>query len=144
MFATHLVESPRRWLRTWQCRVVWVVRAIPKAQCKKFLLYWNQGIIYCICGHFFKKVMPAEASFNGHGIFSQFKITSLRRSDLTAWKKMYQRNFEGIRDRFVNLNSKLIELKKSVSRWARTRRKISLIEWRNKSFFNTERIGGSL
>ena len=29
---------------------------------------------------------------------------------------------------FVNLNSNMIELKKSVSRWTRTRRKISPIE----------------
>ena len=45
---------------------------------------------------------------------------------------------------FVNLNSALIELKKSASRWTRTRRKISRIEWRKMSTFDTKRIGGSL
>ena len=24
---------------------------IPKVQCSQSLLYWNQGVIYCICGH---------------------------------------------------------------------------------------------
>ena len=26
---------------------------IPKVQCSHCLLYWNQGIVYCICGQFF-------------------------------------------------------------------------------------------
>ena len=25
---------------------------IPKVQCSRCLLYWNQGVIYCTCGHF--------------------------------------------------------------------------------------------
>ena len=25
---------------------------IPKVQCSECLLYWNQGVIYCTCGHF--------------------------------------------------------------------------------------------
>ena len=37
---------------------------------------------------------------------------------------------------FVNLNSNMIELKKSASRWTRTRRKISPIEWRKMSTFD--------
>ena len=28
---------------------------IPKVQCKECLLYWNQGIIYCTCGHLLKE-----------------------------------------------------------------------------------------
>ena len=24
---------------------------IPKVQCTECLLYWNQGVIYCTCGH---------------------------------------------------------------------------------------------
>ena len=49
----------------------------PKVQCKECLLCRNQGIVCCTCGHLLKKVMQAEVSFNGHGIFSQFKIMSL-------------------------------------------------------------------
>ena len=65
-------------------------------------------------------------------------------------KRCIKRGFEGIHDRFQkilhfeNLNSKLIELKKSVSRWTTTRRRISPIEWRKMSTFDTKRIGGSL
>ena len=45
---------------------------------------------------------------------------------------------------FENLNSALVGLKKSASRWTRTRRKISPIEWRQMSTFGTKTIGGSL
>ena len=31
----------------------------PKVQCKECLLYWNQGIVYCTCGHLLKE---SEAS----------------------------------------------------------------------------------
>ena len=32
---------------------------IPKMQCKECFSYWNQGIVYCTCGHFLKE---SEAS----------------------------------------------------------------------------------
>ena len=28
---------------------------IPKVQCSECFLYWNQGIVYCICGHLLKE-----------------------------------------------------------------------------------------
>ena len=28
---------------------------IPKTQCKECLLYWNQGIVYCTCGHLLRE-----------------------------------------------------------------------------------------
>ena len=28
---------------------------IPKVQCSECLLYWNQGIVYCTCGHLLKE-----------------------------------------------------------------------------------------
>ena len=28
---------------------------IPKVQCSECLLYWNQGIIYCTCGHLLRE-----------------------------------------------------------------------------------------
>ena len=28
---------------------------IPKVQCKECLLYWNQGIFYCTCGHLLRE-----------------------------------------------------------------------------------------
>ena len=27
----------------------------PKVQCKEYLLYWNQGIVYCTCGHLLRE-----------------------------------------------------------------------------------------
>ena len=36
---------------------------IPKVQCPECLLYWNQGIVYCICGHLLKE---SEASQQFH------------------------------------------------------------------------------
>ena len=122
-----------------------------------------------LCGHLLKKVKPAEVSFNVHWIFSQFKIMSLRRCDLMAidlgrlmnkrtiilpiiWERDAKREyFEGIHNRFpkrscvfVNLNSKIDRTEEVGIRWTRTRRKISLIEWRKMSTLDTKRIGGSL
>ena len=28
---------------------------IPEVQCKECLIYWNQGIVYCICGHLLRE-----------------------------------------------------------------------------------------
>ena len=36
---------------------------IPKVQCSECLLYWNQGIVYCICGHLLGE---SEASRHFH------------------------------------------------------------------------------
>ena len=45
---------------------------------------------------------------------------------------------------FVHLNSNMIEMKRSVSRWLSLRKKISAIIWRKQSTFDTEGIGGFL
>ena len=57
---------------------------IPKVQCSECLLYWNQGIVCCICGHFLRQNNPAYVSFDGHWIFSQSRTMSSRRCDLMA------------------------------------------------------------
>ena len=36
---------------------------IPKVQCSECLLHWNQGVIYCICGHL---LVESESSQNFH------------------------------------------------------------------------------
>ena len=33
---------------------------IPKVQCSECVLYWNQGVIYCTCGHLWLKANPAK------------------------------------------------------------------------------------
>ena len=38
----------------------------PKVQCSHCVLYWNQGVIYCICGHL---LVESESSQN----FSQWR-----------------------------------------------------------------------
>ena len=36
---------------------------IPKVQCSECLLYWNQGVIYCTCGHL---LIESESSQHFH------------------------------------------------------------------------------
>ena len=83
---------------------------IPKVQCKECLLYLNQGIVYCTCGHLPREINPVEVSSDGHWIFSQSRTMSLRRGDLMAIvmgrlknnnlrKRCIKRGFEGIHDR---------------------------------------------
>ena len=36
---------------------------IPKVQCSECLLYWNQGVIHCTCGHL---LVESESSQNYH------------------------------------------------------------------------------
>ena len=43
---------------------------IPKVQCSECLLYWNQGVIYCTCGHLWLKAKPVKISVNGDWMLS--------------------------------------------------------------------------
>ena len=43
---------------------------IPKVQCSECLLYWNQGVIYCTCGHLLDE---SESSQN----FNQWRLDAL-------------------------------------------------------------------
>ena len=121
-----------------------------------------------LAGISWERMNPAEVSSNGHWIFSQSRTMSLRKADLMAivmgklknkenillpiiWERNASREvLKGFTiaswkiPNFVSLNSKLIELKKSASRWTRTRRNISPIECRPTSTFDTKRIDGSL
>ena len=141
----------------------------PKVQCKECLLYSNQGIVYCTCGHLLKECEASRGILqwtldllsiqnyviekvrpHGHRFWEDSRTKrhiilpiiwergasrEVSKGFTTAsWKIPY----------FVNLNSNMIELKMSVSWWTNLRRKISPIEWRKKSTFDTERIGGSL
>ena len=35
-------------------------QTIPKVQCSECLLYWNQGIVYCTCGHLLRESEPSR------------------------------------------------------------------------------------
>ena len=43
---------------------------IPKVQCSECLLYWNQGVIYCTCGH-----LLVESESSQH--FHQWRLDAL-------------------------------------------------------------------
>ena len=34
---------------------------IPKVQCRECLLYWNQGIVYCTCGHLLRENQSSQS-----------------------------------------------------------------------------------
>ena len=91
---------------------------IPKVQCKECLLHWNQGIVYCTCGHLLKESEANRGIFqwtldllsiqncvikkgrpHGHRIGK----TKEQRDHHIAHnlrKRCNKRNFEGIHDRF--------------------------------------------
>ena len=48
-----------------------VCETIPKVQCSECFLDWNQGIVYCTCGHFLKE---GEASQHFHQSIGRFSI----------------------------------------------------------------------
>ena len=92
----------------------------PKTQCKVCLSYWNTGVIYCTCGHFLHKETRVNRKFvkytmdllsvpedvikkgrpHGHrygkkpGDKEYYTANQLK-------KKCKKRDFQGIRDRFL-------------------------------------------
>ena len=91
---------------------------IPKAQCSERLLYWNQRIIYCTCGHL---LIESESSQNLHRWrLDAFSIphyvinkerprgarqgkTEAQKQHFTAHnarKRCIKKNFDGIHNRF--------------------------------------------
>ena len=108
---------------------------IPKVQCSECLLYWNQGIIYCICGHL---LVGNESSH----IFHQWRLdafsiphyvikkerprgarhgkTEAQKEHFLAHnvrKRCIKKNFDGIHDRFQR------GPRRSASRWINWHRK---------------------
>ena len=112
-----------------------------KTQCKECFLYWNKASFIALARISWKKAKPAEAPFNVHWTISQFQIMSSRRDDFMAidtgklkheeiillhiiWERDASRGiFKGntivLRTilNFMHLNSTMIEMKRSVSRW---------------------------
>ena len=59
-------EEPeeRKWIREMgNVELFELCETIPKVQCSECLLYWNQGVIYCTCGHL---LIESEASQHFH------------------------------------------------------------------------------
>ena len=91
---------------------------IPNVQCSDCLLCWNQGVIYCTCGHLLvesesiqkfhklrldalsiplyviKKVRHHGARHGKTEAQKQYHIA------FNAWKRCIKKNYEGIHDRF--------------------------------------------
>ena len=90
----------------------------PKMQCAECLLYWNQGIVYCTCGHLLKESESSQ-------IFHQWRLDAFsiqnyvirkrrprgaRHGKTEAQKEHFvahnasrrciKKNFDGIHDRF--------------------------------------------
>ena len=102
----------------------------PEVQCKECLLYWNQGIVYCTCGHLLKESEASPGAVqctvdllslqnyvikkvrpHGH----QLGQTREQRDHHIAnklRKRCIKRNFDEIHDSFfkyfINLNSNMI------------------------------------
>ena len=123
---------------------------LPKVQCSECLLYWNQGVIYCTCGHLLLKANPVKNSVNGDWMLSPFRTTSSRRGDPTvlgtakpthrksiSWpttrgrdvSKRILMEFTIVSNEiqfFVIRNSKLAGPRRSTSQWTSWHRKTTL------------------
>ena len=55
---------------------------IPKVQCSECLLNWNQGTVYCTCGHLL--VESESSQINGDWMLSPSRTTSSRKGDPTV------------------------------------------------------------
>ena len=95
------------------------IKPIPKLQCSKCFLYWNQGTVYCTCGHL---LVESESSHNfspmATGCFLNPELrhqeerprgarhgkTEAQKEHFVAHnarKRCLRRNYEGIHDRFL-------------------------------------------
>ena len=102
---------------------------IPKVQCSECLLCWNQGIVYCTCGHLWRESESSrhlhqwrlDALSIPHYVIKKGRPDGARQWQTEAQKEYYvahnarkrclKRNYEGIPDRFlrdpVNRDSQL-------------------------------------
>ena len=92
----------------------------PKTQCKECLLYWSQGIAYCICGHLLKESaanrgviqctldllsIPNYVIKKGRPHGHRYGKTPQQRECNVAHnlkKRCIKRRCKGIHDRFLN------------------------------------------
>ena len=142
MSTTNLVRSPRKWWRTWTMySCLNCPRQTRKRNAKSVFFTGIKASFIALARISWKKAKPAEAPFNVHWTISQFQIMSSRRDDFMAidtgklkheeiillhiiWERDASRGiFKGttivLRTilNFMHLNSTMIEMKRSVSRW---------------------------
>ena len=101
-----------------QAELFELCETIPKVQCKERLLYWNQGIVYCTCGHLLREnqssrsilvwtldllSIPNYVIKRPHG--HRYGKTEEPRKHFIAHnlrKRCIKKGFDGIHDRFQN------------------------------------------
>ena len=130
---------------------------IPKVQCSECLLYWNQGIVYCTCGHLLREnkssrrihrwqldllSIPNYVIKKGRPHGNRHGKTEEQREHFIAHnlrKRCIKKKFEGIHDRFQkdlrfrDSQLRIDRTEEYASRWTRWRRKISPIACRPTS-----------
>ena len=91
---------------------------IPKVQCSECLLYWNQGIVYCTCGHLLWESESSQhfhqwrldAFSIPHYVIKKGRPRGARHGKTDAQKQLFlahnarrrciKKNFDGFHDRF--------------------------------------------
>ena len=62
---------------------------IPKAQCKECLLCWNQGIVYCTCGHLFRENQSSRGIL--HWTLDLLTIPNyVIKKEATSWPSLWE------------------------------------------------------
>ena len=91
---------------------------IPKVQCSECFLYWNQGVIYCTCGHLLLESESSQMFYQWrldalsipHYVIKKGRLRGARHGKIEAQKehvvahnarkRCIKKNFDGIHDRF--------------------------------------------
>ena len=120
---------------------------IPKVQCSECLHYWNQGIVYCICGHLLRE---SEASRHLH----QWRLDALSIPNYVIKKERPHGaghgKTEAQKEHFIAHNARRRCIKKNFERIHDrfqkdlTFRESTPIACRKTSILDTKRIDGSL
>ena len=168
--ATHSVTNSKAMIREMgNVELFELCETIPKVQCTECLLYWNQGIVHCTCGHLlFQSESIHKLITNGGCMLSQSRTTSSKWSDLvvlgTAKRKqkkavsyrpqcaeeMSQKKItveftiaSNEMEHIVISNSKLVGQRRSASRWISWHKKTIPIAHPLSGTRETEKTGRS-
>ena len=137
---------------------------IPKVQCSECLLYWNQGVIYCTCGHFLvesesrrkSNKLRLDALSIPHYVIKKGRCHGARHGKTEAQKEHFvahnarkrciKKNYEGIHvfneiQYIVIRNSKLAGPRRSASQWMNWHRKTTPTACLMRSMRDIKHIG---
>ena len=119
MPTTHLAKKTKKMIREMgNVGLFELCETIPKVQCSECLLYWNQGIIYCTCGHLLRENQSSRRLHRlqldilsiPNCVIKKVRLHGNRRGKTEAQKEHFiahnlrkrcmKGGFEGIHDRF--------------------------------------------